>query len=450
MDVKLNVVAPSVGNPSGHQFLVELYSDLNESPIVSTVEPASTSTTGAIALPAINIPAIGNYIVKLTNQKQWSSAILHSIELAYAGGEVAIVPGQILGVDAMLLKEDGGTLKMYHDENGDIQYNDNGYNLTEYALWNIHADAACELSVTLNIAHSGHMFTVELYDGETLLGTAIEADATKWDGGNIELADHLNIPASGNYTIKLINNQQYSSGALHGITFTEVVAPVFVEIDETADAPSWTVSDDLVNVRLLRTFKGGMYNTICLPFAVSSDKLVAAFGEGVELLNMETAIFDGTMLDLQFASSLSGGIYQGTPYLIKPAADVVNPEFEDVSFKKEEASATSGTNADFIGNFIAGEVPAGENNLFLGPNNLLYFSQTATPIKAMRAYFQVKGVSNPSQVIRRANIVVGSQVVTSVDFVKDAKNASVKTIENGQLVIIRDGKKYNVMGIKLQ
>jgi hypothetical protein len=29
-------------------------------------------------------------------------------------------------------------------------------------------------------------------------------------------------------------------------------------------------------------------------------------------------------------------------------------------------------------------------------------------------------------------------------------NGSVKTIENGQLVIIRDGKKYNVMGIKLQ
>lgn len=450
MDVKLNVVAPSQGNPSGHQFLVELYSDLNESPIVSTVEPASTSTTGAIALPAINIPAIGNYIVKLTNQKQWSSAILHSIELAYAGGEVANVPGQILGVDAMLLKEDGGTLKMYHDENGDIQYNDNGYNLTEYALWNIHADAACELSVTLNIAHSGHMFTVELYDGETLLGTAIEADATKWDGGNIELEDHLNIPAAGNYTIKLINRQQYSGGALHGITFTAVVPPTFVTIDEMAENDdNWNayVGGDAINVELNRTFKGGMYNTICLPFAVSSDKLVAAFGEGVELLYMNSATLNGNELDLIFAATSS--IYQGTPFLIKPVADVVNPQFMDVQIvlNGNQPDVTVGDAANFIGNFIKSEVPAGDQNLFLMQDNELFFRQTATPIKGMRAYFHVN-VPGAAQTIQRIRIDEAPAITTGINRV-DA-NGSVKTIENGQLVIIKNGMKYNVMGIKLQ
>ena len=30
------------------------------------------------------------------------------------------------------------------------------------------------------------------------------------------------------------------------------------------------------------------------------------------------------------------------------------------------------------------------------------------------------------------------------------RTPSVKTIENGQLVIIRDGVKYNTMGVKLQ
>ena len=104
MDVTANVVAPEVGDPSSHQFLVEVYANLNESPIATSAEPASTSATGEVHMPALNIPATGNYIVKLTNQKQWSSAILHSIEFAYAGGEVADVPGQILGADALLEK----------------------------------------------------------------------------------------------------------------------------------------------------------------------------------------------------------------------------------------------------------------------------------------------------------------------------------------------------------
>ena len=104
----------------------------------------------------------------------------------------------------------------------------------------------------------------------------------------------------------------------------------------------------------------------------------------------------------------------------------------------------------FIGSFIAGEIPAGENNLFLGPNDLLYFSQTPTPIKGTRAYFQLKGIPNPQQVIKRARIVTGIQVVTEIDFVKDTRKVTIKVIENGQLVIIRDGVRYNAMGVKLQ
>jgi hypothetical protein len=141
-------------------------------------------------------------------------------------------------------------------------------------------------------------------------------------------------------------------------------------------------------------------------------------------------------------------IYRGTPYLIKTSQAVVNPIFTEVEIKAEEGSATGGTAADFIGNFIAGEVPAGDQNLFLGPNNLLYFSQDATPIKGMRAYFHVK-VPGAAQMIQHARIVNGTQVITSVDLV-GAETKAVKTIENGQLIITIDGVRYNVMGVKIQ
>ncbi len=338
---------------------------------------------------------------------------------------------------------------MYHAANGDITYNDNGNPTTEYALWNIHADAACELAVELNIATSGHILTVELYDGTTLLGSAAETEATMWDGGNIALEDHLNIPAAGNYTIKVINSQQWSHGALHGITFTEIVPPTVVVLDEMAEDNNAWISykdGDAVNVQLTRTIVAGMYNTICLPFDVDGTQTKAIFGSDVELYTLGTTAYENEVLTLNVDPA--SDIYHGTPYLIKTSADVVNPQFEGVQILSEVPANTSSTYVDFIGNFIKSEVPAGENNLFLGPNDLLYFSQTATPIKGMRAYFRVN-VPGAANAVKRARIVAQGQVVTAIDLV-GAESKAVKTIENGQLIITIDGVRYNVMGAKIQ
>ena len=245
------------------------------------------------------------------------------------------------------------------------------------------------------------------------------------------------------------NNYPYSDGHLVSIS-AAAVADVLT-IDENATDNS-VIHNNYRNgnhtIRLIRTIKADMYNTICLPFDVSNSKLPAIFGSDVELKQMSSAELDGNVLNLIFEDATS--IYRGTPYLIKTSSDVVNPIFTEVEIKEEAGQATSGTNADFIGSFIKGVVPDGENNLFLGPNNLLYFSQTATPIKGMRAWFQVKGVPNAMQAIKRANIVTSGQVITSVDLVKDANNGTLKTIENGQVIIIRDGVRYNVMGVKIQ
>ena len=146
-------------------------------------------------------------------------------------------------------------------------------------------------------------------------------------------------------------------------------------------------------------------------------------------------------------------IYRGTPYLIKTTKAVVNPVFTDVEIKVETGQATSGDNANFVGSFIKGTVPAGEDNLFLGANDLLYFSEAATTIKGMRAYFQIHDVPSGAP-IRQARIVEQGNVVTALEFVngewQEIKSAdgTIKIIENGQLILIRDGKRYNVMGVR--
>jgi hypothetical protein len=67
----------------------------------------------------------------------------------------------------------------------------------------------------------------------------------------------------------------------------------------------------------------------------------------------------------------------------------------------------------------------------------------------MRAWIRLK--PQGAGAAPRARIVLGEQVATDINLVNDEiVNGTVKTIENGQLVIIRDGIRYNVMGAKIQ
>ena len=65
----------------------------------------------------------------------------------------------------------------------------------------------------------------------------------------------------------------------------------------------------------------------------------------------------------------------------------------------------------------------------------------------MRAYFHVKGAA--AAAAKRARIVTKENTATAIDLVNGEKKA-LKRIENGQVIIIRDGIRYNVMGVKLQ
>ena len=113
--------------------------------------------------------------------------------------------------------------------------------------------------------------------------------------------------------------------------------------------------------------------------------------------------------------------------------------------------ATGSDYADFVGNFIAGTITASENNLFLGANNTLYFPTTNIEILGMRAYFQVHAPAGVS--VRRARIIEPDKLPTDIQIVDGEiypLHEALKIIENGQLIIIRDGLRYNALGIRVE
>ena len=76
-----------------------------------------------------------------------------------------------------------------------------------------------------------------------------------------------------------------------------------------------------------RTFRSGRWYSVVLPFSVSQKQMKSVFGDGVKVLHYS----DVTGTDLNLFEHFYQMIVGGTPVLMKPAKDVTNPEFNNVT-----------------------------------------------------------------------------------------------------------------------
>ena len=436
-------VAVNISSDNGHGVRVEVFEDEAQPAIYTLDEPSSGKYhTGEQTIDLGNIALEDKeYVFKVSNTGEYSHVQIASIVITYLNGAQATLP-------ATFNFEDGMLSEKAHITAGELWFNTIGDSnpVGQWAKWNVKVVEAGTFLFTMNTnSTNDQKYKVTILDENDNEIDAFESKG--YSSGAVEIKHYFNL-AAGNYTVKLENTKSWSQGHIVSLMVTQPSLLVLNEAAETNTVIHDNYRNGAHDIQIIRTIVAGMYNTICLPFDVNSTQLQAIFGSDVELRQMSSAELNGNELDLNFEAATS--IYRGTPYLIKTSKTVTNPVFADVEIKAEVGDATSGTAADFIGTLIKGEVPAGEDNLFLGQNDMLYFSSTATPIKGMRAWFKVK-VPNPQHVIQHARIVTGGQVVTSIDLVNgDIVNETVKAIENGQLVIIRDGVRYNAMGIRLQ
>lgn len=438
-------VTVNISSDNGHLVRVEIFEDEAAAPIYTLDETSATQYhTGDQAIDLGNIVLDAReYVVKVSNTGAYSHVQIASIAITYLNGAQATLPATCTFADLMLSEK-------AHITEGNLWFNTIGDSnpVGQWAKWNVKVASAGTFLFTMNVSSTNSQsYKISILDGET------EIDA--FESGSLSSGDktvkHYFNLAAGNYTVKLENTYAWSQGHIVSLVVTQ---PSLLTIDEAATSNT-VIHNNYRNgnhdIQIIRTITSDMYNTICLPFDVTSAQLQAIFGADVELRQMASATLSGDVLTLNFDAATS--IYRGTPYLIKTTKAVVNPVFTDVEIKEETGQATSGDNANFVGSFIKGTVPAGEDNLFLGANDLLYFSEAATTIKGMRAYFQIHDVPSGAP-IRQARIVEQGNVVTALEFVDGewqevkSANGTIKTIENGQLILIRDGKRYNIMGVR--
>lgn len=237
-------------------------------------------------------------------------------------------------------------------------------------------------------------------------------------------------PTDGLSTLTVNDGQYYA--------YLQVVIPAHATISDEMTAGAMTALNGFNGaVTINRSLTAGMFNTICLPFAMTAAEISEKLGT-CDIRELSTATLNDNVLVLDFAPATT--IEAGKAYLIKPAAAVSSWTMENVTLSTTINSTTT-TSADFIGVLTPTELTASENTLCVGANSTLFYVGETNTMKGLRAYFQVKGAAAGAP----ARISLGSHVVTDLENV-DVNAKANKLIEQGRVIIRIEGHDYDLNG----
>lgn len=186
-------------------------------------------------------------------------------------------------------------------------------------------------------------------------------------------------------------------------TFTTLTADEPLELTQSGDNTSLIEAENGVTCDVVlrgRTlYKDGDWNTLCLPFDVTTTSAPLSGDNVVAMVfDTETSSFNNGTLTLNFTPVTS--IPAGTPFIIKWDAnwDIGSPEFSGVTVDKTVRDAVcdlgNGRSITFRGTYK--RLSFDDTNtsiLFLGAENTLYYPLSGASISAQRAYFQLEGLT---------------------------------------------------------
>ena len=235
-----------------------------------------------------------------------------------------------------------------------------------------------------------------------------------------------------------------------GSTNSPVLTMVGINDQEEGQTTRLAQYTSPVDVVIARAFTDAYWQTISLPFALDAAQITEIFGDGTQVLE-----FAKSVATPELAMSLGfirvNAIQASTPYLIKPTKKVGagtvlrNVTLETTSNPIKVDNVIMHPLLDKVSyNYTTDNVL-----FFLGSDSYLYYQATDNVLLGLRAYFTFDGVTTYSQAAQvRARVVFNENETTDLDNLITT-DAPVKVIENGQIIIIRDGVKYNVQGQKL-
>lgn len=243
--------------------------------------------------------------------------------------------------------------------------------------------------------------------------------------------------------------------ALSGFSFDQdATTPAEVTLDakaNNADNIKGMSEDQMYNVTLNnRTFRQGKWYTMVLPFSVSQKQMQDVFGKDVKILHYDNV--EGTNLNLfeHFYQMVVGG----TPVLVKPSKDVVNPLFENVTLTSKAVVDIENSGYKCTGSYDDVDFP--EYSYFIDARTNSFYQYDPTQMQtgsvkphagAFRAWFIASGdPSTASQFTMHINGVEDSNETTAI---WNALSADDNRTEMGSKDIYSlSGQKMNVSDMR--
>ena len=159
----------------------------------------------------------------------------------------------------------------------------------------------------------------------------------------------------------------------------------------------------VVNLKNRKLYKDGYWNTLTLPFALSSEKLATTCLAGADIRQFESASVDGDKLTINFSGSNLGEIVAGVPYIIRwgtpetaTGETIVNPSFTNVYVAitsqeyiddEDYGTETASNGLRFEAQLAPVELTSSSKALVFGSENKLYKPNKNVYVYATHAYF---------------------------------------------------------------
>lgn len=204
------------------------------------------------------------------------------------------------------------------------------------------------------------------------------------------------ITGTGEFTLTFANvtnskNKENNRFFLDEVTVTESAAREITLNEEKANVIE---TEGKANVTLRRTLYDDGWNTLCLPFSLSEAQAKLAFGDGVELRELEKV--EGTTLIFKAVKGLTAGV----PCLIRPSRVAEDNTYTFSGMQTTVVTADSrakdavGGAISFTGIYSPVDVTGwadshNEYVAFLGAGNKFFRALSGKPMKAFRAFFIV-------------------------------------------------------------
>ena len=194
----------------------------------------------------------------------------------------------------------------------------------------------------------------------------------------------------------------------------------------------------VVDVTLVdRTLKGGHWNSLSLPFALSAEQIATSPLAGAVIRTLTDFSNDGTTMTFKFSDVTE--MEANMPYIVWIEGEsIVNPVFEDVKIEYDWGGTVTLEGIWFRCNPCWSTLLSADDRraLFLQNDNL-YYPTADVRIGSCRAYFYL-----------REEAPIPADIKFVIDF-GDERTTEIEKIENGELKIENEGW-WTLDGRKLQ